>query len=240
VVDDEEYNRITLSTFLGEVGFQVTTAATGDEALAIARQQPLHAVFLDVNLPGMSGPEIARALRAMENLEPSLPIIATTAYTTAEKRRLCSEAGMTAFLSKPVTLEKIHSALASASSTQRAAPSFHVPGPDQTHDPVASLRMLARRKGVSLEAEIALFLTELAGEERLLADALKQRELAVVGDAAHRLVGRLAFIHALVEAQLAREIEASSMNEFWDQADASAARLANLLPGLRDRITAAG
>jgi len=147
---------------------------------------------------------------------------------------------MNAFLTKPVTLEKIHAALSSATSVQRAAPSFHLADQTQPVDPAASLRLLAQRKGVPIETEIALFFTELASEDRLLTDALERREPAVASDAAHRLVGRLAFIHALVEVQLAREIEASSMNEFWDQADASAARLANLLPGLRDRITAAG
>ena len=240
VVDDEEYNRITLSSFLGELGFKVFTASTGDEAQAIAREQTLHAVFLDLNLPGLSGLEIARSLRAMETLEPSLPIIATTAYANTEKRNQCIEAGMSAFLTKPISLEKIHAALTAATSHQRAAPSFHLPGQDQAVDPLGSLRLLARRKGVPLEAELALFLSELTSEERLLADAMKRREPTTAGDAAHRLIGRLAFIQAQVEGQLARDIETNCVNETWDQADASAARLTSMLPGLRDRITAAG
>ena len=239
VVDDEEYNRITLSRFLQEVGFRVTTAATGDEALAIARQQVLYAVFLDLNLPGMSGLEITRALRGMENLDPNLPIIATTAYTTAEKRHQCSEAGMSAFLSKPISLDKIHAALTAATSTQRPAASFHPPGQQQKIDPLGSLRILAQHKGVALEAEITLYFAELASEEHLLAVALQRREPTTASDAAHRLIGRLAFINATTEAQLARDIETNSMNEYWEQADASAARLVSMLPGLRDRISAA-
>ena len=239
VVDDEEYNRITLSSFLQEVGFRVTTAATGDEALAIARQQALHAVFLDLNLPGLNGLEITRALRIMENLDPHLPIIATTAYTTAEKRRQCSEAGMNAFLSKPISLDKIHAALSAATSAQRPAASFHPPGQNQKIDPLGSLRILAQRKGVALETEVALYFTELASEERLLAAALQRREPTTASDTAHRLIGRLSFISATTEAQLARDIETNSMNEYWDQADSSATRLFSLLPGLRQRITAA-
>ena len=239
VVDDEDYNRVTLSSFLRELGFQVTTVSTGEEALAIARQQILHAVFLDLNLPGMTGLEIARALRLLGNLEPSLPIIATTAYTTAEKRIQCSEAGMSAFLTKPISIEKIHAALSAATSTQRAAASYHPPSQNHNTDPLDSLRLLAQRKGAVLETEIARFFSELASEEQLLTHAIKQRDSTKAGDAAHRLVGRFAFIHAPVEAQLARDIEAGSMNEFWDQADAAAFRLNNLLPGLRDRIMSA-
>ncbi len=240
VVDDEEYNRITLSRFLHEVGFRVTTVATGDEALDVARRQTLHAVFLDLNLPGMSGPEIARALRAMEDLDPDLSIIATTAYTTAEKRQECVEAGMSAFLSKPISLDKIHAALSAATSAQRPAPSFHLPGENQRIDPLGSLRLVAERKGVPLEAEIARFFTELASEERLLNDALQRHEPVTASDAAHRLIGRLAFIQAAAEVQLARDIETNCMNEYWDQANASAARLVGLLPGLRERIKAGG
>lgn len=236
VVDDEEYNRITLSSFLYEVGFQVTTAATGEEALAIARQQTLHAIFLDVNLPGQSGPAIARTLRNMPNVGPHLPIIATTAYTTAEKRQQCSEAGMNAFLTKPVSLEKIHAALTAASSAQRPAPSYHPPGQNLTIDPLSSLRLLAERKGIPLETELALYFTELADEERRLTAAMKLRDSTASSDSAHRLIGRLCFIHAMAEADLARDIEANSMNEFWDQADASAARLIGQLPDLRDRM----
>lgn len=240
VVDDEEYNRITLSSFLGKVGFRVSLAGNGEAAIAIARQQPLDAVFLDMNLPGMSGADIARAMRGMENLDPCLPIIATTAYTTAEKRNQCLDAGMSAFLTKPVSLQKIHAALSSATSAQRAAASFHLPDQDENSDPLGRLRLLANRKSVPLETELAHFFTELASEERILAEAMKRREPTTAGDAAHRLVGRLAFIQATVEAQLARDIEASSINEFWDQAEASTARLVSLLPELRVRITSVG
>ncbi len=240
VVDDEEYNRITLSSFLFELGFQVSTAANGSEALALARQHTLHAVFLDLNLPGQSGPDIARELRTIESLDPHLPIIATTAYTTEEKRRRCHEAGMNAFLIKPVSLEKIHAALSAATSAQRPAASFHPPAQADQIDPLSGLRLLASRKGVTLDHEVSLYCTELASEERLLIEAIKQRDAAGASDLSHRMVGRLAFIQAQVESQLAREIETNSMNEFWDQAETSALLLGNLLPTLRQRLTSAG
>jgi CheY-like chemotaxis protein/HPt (histidine-containing phosphotransfer) domain-containing protein len=239
VVDDEEYNRITLASFLQEVGFRVTAVATGDEALASARQHTLNAVFLDMNLPGMSGPEIAAALRAMDNLDPDLPIIATTAYTTAEKRQQCSDAGMSAFLTKPISLDKIHAALSAATSAQRPAPSFHLPGQNQLADALGNLRLLAQRKGIALQVELALFFSELANEESLLTEAIQRREPIIASDVAHRLIGRLAFINATAEAQLARDIETNSMNEFWEQAEASAVRLVHSLPDLRDRMKAA-
>ena len=240
VVDDEDYNRLALAGLLGELGFQVRTAASGDEALRLAREQPLHAVFLDLNLPGMCGEEIARALRALGTLEPSLPIIATTAYASAENRQQGSLAGLSAFLIKPVSLEKIRTALTAATAAQRPSASFHAPVPDQNIDPFGNLRLLAQRKGVALETEIALFFTELASEERVLAAALANRDITAAGDAAHRLVGRLAFIHASVETQLARDIEASSTNEFWDQAHESTSRLASLVAALRAQTMTAG
>ena len=108
-------------------------------------------------------------------IERDLPIIATTAYTTEDKRRQCREAGMSAFLIKPISLEKIHAALSTATAALRPAASFHPPRQEQPADPLSSLRLLASRKGFAVEKEIDLYFTELAGEERLLVEALRRR-----------------------------------------------------------------
>ncbi|MFI5335879.1 MAG: ATP-binding protein, partial [Opitutales bacterium] len=99
VVDDEEYNRVTLSALLDELGYTSVLAANADAALAAARTGHFDAVFLDFDLPGRNGPDIARELRTLPGYPPTVPIIAATAFNTPEKRDLCQAAGMSAFLS---------------------------------------------------------------------------------------------------------------------------------------------
>jgi signal transduction histidine kinase/CheY-like chemotaxis protein/ligand-binding sensor domain-containing protein len=239
VVDDEDYNRLALSAFLEQAGFQVATARDAETALAAARSQPFHAVFLDLSLPGESGLEIARQIRALPGVSPAMPIIATTAYTTKEKRNQCLSAGMNAFLTKPVSLEKIRAALMAATAAFSASAPLHPPGdPDTATDPLATLRLLASRKGVPLSAELDLYFTELESEARLLADALQARDSATTAQAAHKLTGRLAYVNS--DTTLTRELEAAATNESWDEADFASRRLVQQLISLREQFKTIG
>jgi CheY-like chemotaxis protein len=55
VVDDDEFVRINLVTFLEDEGFEVLSAASGEEALEILNRQPVRVVVVDMRLPGMDG-----------------------------------------------------------------------------------------------------------------------------------------------------------------------------------------
>src|SRR5688572_632128 len=68
VVDDEPLIRRLTQTLLESVGFQVFTAANGDEALAIFEQRPegIDLVLLDLAMPGKSGEEVLQELRRLD------------------------------------------------------------------------------------------------------------------------------------------------------------------------------
>ncbi|MBI2518645.1 MAG: response regulator [Opitutae bacterium] len=238
VVDDEEYNRVALAAMLAELGFESVTAGESEAALAAARSGKFDAVFLDFDLPGKSGLDIARELRALPGFPADLPIIATTAFGTPEKRAQCFAAGMNAFLSKPVSLEKIRSALAAATALSRSAAPLQAPGADGA-DPLAALRLIASRKGVPFGDEVALYLRELAEENAALQTALTQRDRAAAARAAHRLTGRLGFVHADAAEDCVRTIEAAVTNEIWEQADPAWSRYQDELVPLHQRLTAA-
>src|SRR5690606_8315271 len=63
VVDDEPQIRRALSTNLGARGYDVLTAATGEEALRVAAERHPEVVILDLGLPGIDGVEVVRGLR---------------------------------------------------------------------------------------------------------------------------------------------------------------------------------
>ena len=74
VADDDAAVRWLLQTYLGQQGFEVKTVASADDALALvqAGADGIRAALLDVNVPGMSGPELLRSLRS---LTPTLPAL---------------------------------------------------------------------------------------------------------------------------------------------------------------------
>jgi class 3 adenylate cyclase len=100
VVDDEPLNTRLMRLTLRTEGYQVLTAASGPEALQLIAAGAMDLVVLDVMMPGMSGYDVCRTLRA----DPGatyLPIILVTALKDVEDRVRGLEAGADDFISKP-------------------------------------------------------------------------------------------------------------------------------------------
>ena len=102
IVDDYADARDVLTTLLGAVGFDVRTAANGPDALAIALNETPSLVVLDLSLPGMSGVEVARAIREQERDGP-MPLVALTGYSDPEHLNQARDAGFDLVLTKPCT-----------------------------------------------------------------------------------------------------------------------------------------
>jgi len=101
VVDDTPQNLKLLEDLLGFQGYEVGAASSGEEALAMIRDRMPDLVLLDVLMPGMSGYDVCRAIRADARLA-MLPVVMITALEDREERVKGIEAGADDFLSKPV------------------------------------------------------------------------------------------------------------------------------------------
>jgi putative two-component system response regulator len=112
VVDDEESVRNALRKFLIQQGYEVATAATGEEALAVLQRQKVTGILLDVNLPGINGVELVPQIM---DLEPTIAILMLTAVNDATSAALCMQRGAFDYLIKPIDLghlgRAIHHAL---------------------------------------------------------------------------------------------------------------------------------
>jgi DNA-binding response OmpR family regulator len=106
VVDDDEGMLGLLERLLGAAGLAVTTAATGEAALAAALAERPDVVTLDVNLPGLSGYEVCRALR--EAYGPSLPILFLSGSRTESFDRVAGLLlGADDYLTKPFAPDEL-------------------------------------------------------------------------------------------------------------------------------------
>ena len=101
VVDDTPANVKLLEDLLGFHGYEVEAAASGEEALAAMRERMPDLMLLDVLMPGLSGYDVCRAMRADPTLA-MLPVVMVTALEDREERVKGIEAGADDFLSKPV------------------------------------------------------------------------------------------------------------------------------------------
>jgi two-component system nitrogen regulation response regulator NtrX len=104
VVDDEQGVRSSLSAVLGDEGFEVETAASGEECLGIVKERSFEAILLDIWLPGRDGLETLKSLRRM-GVDASVVMI--SGHGTIETAVRATKLGAHDFVEKPLSLEKI-------------------------------------------------------------------------------------------------------------------------------------
>ncbi|MCG9513558.1 response regulator [Acinetobacter sp. WU_MDCI_Abxe161] len=115
-VDDHLPNLIVLEALLGELNVRTTKALSGQEALNLIQERidqklkPFDLVFMDIQMPVMSGIDTTRAIRSLESTldgEMQLPIIALTAHALADEKQKLLKVGMNDYVTKPIQMEQI-------------------------------------------------------------------------------------------------------------------------------------
>jgi two-component system sensor histidine kinase RpfC len=107
VAEDNRTNRKVVGKVLERAGHSVHLVEDGEQALDAMEAERFDLVLMDVNMPNMSGLEVAKFYRFAHLDEPRLPIVALTADATSESRERCAEAGMDAHITKPVDAARL-------------------------------------------------------------------------------------------------------------------------------------
>ena len=103
IVDDEPDFLEVMRTRLEANDYEVTTAATGEDALKYVKDNKPDAVLLDILMPGIDGLEVLRRIRKMDE---SLPVYIITAFSTDERFKAANKLGASGFIVKTDDLAK--------------------------------------------------------------------------------------------------------------------------------------
>jgi two-component system cell cycle response regulator DivK len=106
VVEDFDETRFMIKLSLEMSGYHVLEAVNGQEAVEIARREPLDLILIDLDSPLLDGFGAIRCLREEARLL-DIPIVAVTPHATAEYRVKAFTAGCNEFVSKPINLHKL-------------------------------------------------------------------------------------------------------------------------------------
>ncbi|MDL1956196.1 MAG: PAS domain S-box protein [Candidatus Desulfofervidus auxilii] len=108
VAEDNPVNQKLIVKILEKQGWQVTVANNGKEAVEITEKEDFDLVLMDIQMPKMDGLSATRAIREREKITGKhLPIIALTAHAFEEDKKECLAAGMDAYISKPIKIQKL-------------------------------------------------------------------------------------------------------------------------------------
>jgi two-component system sensor histidine kinase TorS len=174
VVEDHPVNQQVAQDFLDQLGHRPVIAGSGEEALSLA-PAGFDAVLMDVSLPGISGIETTRRLRALPGPAAWVPVIGVSAHAQPEDQAAARAAGMDEVIAKPLTPEMLAQALHRLCAAPAIAPAVAETladlGPARTRD------------------LLALMLAQLHPEAEGIAQALLAGQADEVRQRAHRLKG---------------------------------------------------
>ena len=213
VVDDHPVNRDVLQGQLRALGVAADTAADGREGLAAWRQGDYAIVFADVHMPEMDGFEMTARMRIeeVERDRPRTPIVAVTANAMRGEDERCRAAGMDAYLSKPVALDRLRATLQRwMPAAEPVAAKSAVSATATGGSPILDRSTLSAWMGDDHKAIRSLLDKFLATAREVRDDierAMAAGDLASVAAAAHKLKGAALAIGAGRVADVALALE---------------------------------
>ena len=116
VVDDDTAHRTMLRTLVGGWGYEISEADDGEAAIHMVRQQPYDLVLMDVRMIKVSGLE---ALAAIKSINPAIPVVIMTAYSSVETAVDALKQGAHDYLTKPLDFDKLRVTLERAMEHSR-------------------------------------------------------------------------------------------------------------------------
>jgi CheY-like chemotaxis protein/HPt (histidine-containing phosphotransfer) domain-containing protein len=217
IVEDDELNLEMDRILFSQLGHKVDTSSSGAQALVAIEARDYDLVFMDVQMPGMSGLEATRRIRALANGKKNVPIIALTAHSKSTYEQLCFEVGMDDYLSKPFEIKRISQIVAACAAGQyrtrhnpRITSETIVP-PDSVPSLDVSMGMpYFSNDSIQYDKFMKEFLEGLPIRLKTMHEALDLKDWDLLGNEAHKLKGISANLGAKQISMLASQLEAQS------------------------------
>jgi len=192
VADDHPTNRMLLVSQVNALGYAAESACNGADALALWKTGRFDLVLTDCNMPVMSGYELARAIRTHESRTAAqrCPIIACTANAMTDEVAQSVEAGMDAYLVKPVNIERLRTTLERwLSFGDGKSPSAPSGGEAASAIDRSVLGAWLGDDHAAIDSLLRKFRDTAVDTQREIDSASKAGNLAALAAAAHKLKG---------------------------------------------------
>ena len=211
LAEDNQVNQKVVVRILEKAGHRIVVAENGREALIELDRQEFDLVLMDVQMPEMGGFEATARIREQEKTTGRhMPILALTAYAMKGDRERCLEAGMDAYLAKPIQANDLLRAVSEWAGGEAVAESSGQTQHAAMESPVLDRKAaLARIEGdADLLRELQLtFLEDSPNQITEMKAALERHDCPGIRKSAHTLKGSLGYLGAVQAGALAARME---------------------------------
>lgn len=206
LVEDNPGNQKLATYILQDRGHKVECASNGLQAIEMVKDKEYDVILMDVQMPGMDGIETTAAIRATENAEKRVPIVAMTAYAMKGDRERFIAAGMDDYLSKPINVQELFSVVERLAAKQPATdprlPAAPVESPEAENildstifDPKLAVKRCFNNKKM-LKEMIQCFFDEMETVFTKVYETFEKDDLLEVGRLGHGIKGTVAYLGA--------------------------------------------
>lgn len=222
LAEDNPLNQKFLTHFLTMFGHRVTLAENGRLALEALKHRAnrFDIVLMDIQMPEMGGVEATQAIREADgrDFDPTIPIIALTAYAMKGDKERMLEAGMNDYVSKPVDMKKLSSAIARCMVDRKPQSQTSVSSSREFREKITAVHqgvkldmdsLIERFEGnMELLKEIlGLFLTESEQKLDQLDQGLMSGDVDELGMALHSIANIASHVLSMEIVESSRELE---------------------------------
>ncbi len=206
VVEDNFVNQKVIEAMMTTLGFEVTLAKSGFEALSWTSAGEFDVILMDCQMPEMDGFEATKRIREQQiDSGRRTPIVAITAGATSEERDRCQLSGMDDFISKPLKLATLDSALHRLLKSTEPAPANDGVLQQQV---IQDLWSLGKRVGRDVLSEVFEIFEKRTGPMlEKIQDSLLHDDRTEVGKITHALKGSAMHLGATEMVHICEEIE---------------------------------
>jgi PAS domain S-box-containing protein len=247
VAEDNAVNQKVVSRLLEKQGHSVMLTKNGKEAVAAWEEEAFDLVLMDVQMPEMDGFQATRRIRERERRqsEAPIPIIALTAHAMKGDRERCLEAGMDAYVSKPIRagdlfaeMERLTDRASEESKGASLASEDRKKTPDDVFDLPKALGLVGGDR-VLLKELADIFVEDIPDSVMQIREGITRGEARTVELVAHRLKGSVANLAAKRAFEAAYGLELMGKEAALADAEGAVSRLETELEALKSTMEGA-